>query len=66
MSCTITREHPSGPRIPCPNADCPGTFAAPEARHRYGDPPARHAAQCDGPGKHIVERVADGPWRPAA
>ena len=53
-------------RRPCPVEGCAGTFAAPLDRQHYDEPMATHEARCDGPDQHTIERVADGPWRPAA
>jgi hypothetical protein len=52
--------------MPCPVAGCAGTFAPPPDRQHYDEPMTTHEARCDGPTPHEVERIADGPWRPAA
>jgi hypothetical protein len=64
MALMINREPPVL-RIPCPVHGCAGTFTAPDGRQRYSEPPALHEAWCDSDPRHRVERIADGPWRPA-
>jgi len=51
-------------RIRCPVSGCAGTVLPSCGRHHYGDAPATHAACCDAPAAHMLERVADGPWTP--